>query len=172
MNSRDKVKRRSLLGTAASMFSGSSDSLDQWSDSEKKPGGVGSSPLLATPMVSPRQLFFKTKGNFEEKHFKLIYSAALGNLTLLKKYVEEEKIDPAVADYDQRTALHVASHEGHVQIIEYLVTKVQNINELDKFGLTPIRCAMNANHKACVDILRKNGGKTGKSFPKLTESRN
>jgi ankyrin repeat protein len=115
-----------------------------------------------TPLVdkSPRSLYFESKGKFEPENFKLIMACSVGNLKLVKKYIEEEKIDPNSADYDQRTALHLAAQQGHVEVVEYLIGKVSNLNEVDKHGLTPIRCAMNSNHLEVVELLRKFGGKT------------
>jgi ankyrin repeat protein len=127
------------------------------------PDWKSSSPNF-TPLVdkSPRSLYFNSKGKFDSQNFKLIMACSIGNLNLVKKYINEEKIDPCSADYDQRTALHLAAQQGHLEVVEFLISKVSNLNEVDKYGLTPIRCAMNSNHLEVVELLRKFGGKTCK----------
>ena len=67
--------------------------------------GVPASPgsTLVTPLTSPRHLYFQSKSQFKAENFSLIYAAYVGNLNLVKKYIEIDKIDPCVADYDNRS---------------------------------------------------------------------
>ena len=52
-----------------------------------------------------------------------------------------------VADYDGRTALHVAAAEGHFEIVKFLLEVVQvNPEPQDRWGFTPYQEAITFGH--------------------------
>jgi len=41
-------------------------------------------------------------------------------------------------DYDKRTALHLASSQGHIKIVEFLISKGAEVNCTDRMGFSPL----------------------------------
>ena len=48
----------------------------------------------------------------------------------------ENGVSPNLADYDKRTALHLASCEGCTEIVNLLLDKGANVNSIDRWGRT------------------------------------
>jgi 60kDa lysophospholipase len=75
-----------------------------------------------------------------------------------------------LGDYDKRTALHLASSEGHVETVKFLLSLVEesdekidsqyvNVSAIDRFGTTPLRNAIDGGHLECVKLLANAGAK-------------
>ena len=114
--------------------------------------------------------------NIEKKYvdhiFKLLFAASNGNmkeLTELRESYPDEDLN--VADYDGRTALHLASAEGHHEIVKFLVAEFQKVyhdtdgvnrclNPLDRFHQTPLDEAVKNGHRQIAIFLRDSGCKT------------
>uniref|UniRef100_A0A7S0HH37 Cyclic nucleotide-binding domain-containing protein n=1 Tax=Hanusia phi TaxID=3032 RepID=A0A7S0HH37_9CRYP len=62
------------------------------------------------------------------------------------------------ANYDLRTALHLAACEGHEEVVKYLLTKSADVNCRDRLGRTPLCDALVHCHTNIQDILREAGG--------------
>ena len=60
-------------------------------------------------------------------------------------------------DYDNRTALHLAAAEGHLDAVEFLVCHGAEVNKNDRWGGTPIRDAEAGGHRSVVEYLERNG---------------
>jgi len=73
-----------------------------------------------------------------------------------------QAVDVNAGDYDNRTALHLAAGEGHVQVIELLCAKGANTNVEDRWGGRPLDDAKRRNFEACVQVLEKYGAKSVK----------
>ena len=74
----------------------------------------------------------------EKLAFGLCTAASKGDIAYIMNQAGMGK-DLSVADYDGRTALHVASCEGKVEIVEYLVgTLGVRADPVDRFGSTPL----------------------------------
>jgi glutaminase len=73
--------------------------------------------------------------------------------------------DLTCADYDYRTALHLAATEGHEETVRYLVTAANGrddvINAKDRWGGTPLGDAEHNQFGECARILRDAGGQVG-----------
>lgn len=86
---------------------------------------------------------------------ELCLSAKQGDLEYLKKLFNME-IDMGQSDYDGRTALHLASCEGHKDIVKFLldIGKVKK-NPIDRWKRTPLDDAKDNNHTEIIEIFEK-----------------
>lgn len=66
---------------------------------------------------------------------RLISAAAKGDLVTIKKM--DGKIPFSVADYDGRSALHLAAAEGHLEVVKYLLDNGADRSAKDRWGATP-----------------------------------
>ncbi|KAK1263128.1 Potassium channel KOR2 [Acorus gramineus] len=65
--------------------------------------------------------------------------------------------DPGKADYDGRTALHLAASRGYEDIARFLIKRGVNVNCIDKFGNSPLLEAINFGHDRVSKLLLENG---------------
>jgi lysophospholipase len=63
------------------------------------------------------------------------------------------------ADYDGRTALHLAAAEGHVAAVELLLGKGARVDVKDRWGGTPLHDAVRHRRRAVVSVLLRRGAK-------------
>lgn len=68
-------------------------------------------------------------------------------------------VNPDVANYDQRTALHVAATKGYLSVVEYLLNCNANANAIDGWAQTPLQCAVLGGHDLVASLIRVNGGR-------------
>jgi ankyrin repeat protein len=57
------------------------------------------------------------------------------------------------ADYDGRTALHLAASEGHAHVVEHLIGQGVNLSPVDRWGGTPLSDARRNNQEAVITLL-------------------
>jgi ankyrin repeat protein len=62
-----------------------------------------------------------------------------------------------LADYDGRTALHVAAHAGHVNCVDWLLAHGAQVHARDRWNQTPLLSAVQGGHLNVVDALRRAG---------------
>lgn len=76
----------------------------------------------------------------------MIDATAKGKMDKMIQILSSNKININDRDYDNRSALHLASAEGHLNIVKYLVENGANINARDRCGNTPI-------HEAQIKLI-------------------
>lgn len=104
-----------------------------------------------------------------------------------------------LGDYDKRTALHLASSEGHVNTVNFLLSLVEEVEEnektsdeqgtrtspkksstggkyvdvsaIDRFGTTPLRNAIDGGHLECVKLLATAGATLAGMKPSILAHR-
>ncbi|XP_045613770.2 glutaminase liver isoform, mitochondrial isoform X1 [Procambarus clarkii] len=99
--------------------------------------------------------------------FDLLFSAAAGDLSALRRH-SLSGTDMQTKDYDGRTALHVATSEGHLEIVKYLLHNCQ-VYPLpkDRWGRTPLDDASSFGHPDCGDMITESCRKRGVEIPPL-----
>eukprot|EP00804_Cyclotella_cryptica_P002973 CCRYP_005992-RA/>CCRYP_005992-RA protein AED:0.35 eAED:0.35 QI:679/1/1/1/0/0/2/283/442 len=64
-------------------------------------------------------------------------------------------------DYDRRSPLHLASSEGHLEIVKSLLEQGARINRSDRWGNSPMDDAYRHKHFDVMEYLRNHGGTFG-----------
>ena len=62
-------------------------------------------------------------------------------------------VTPDAADYDRRTALHLAAAEGHAAVVKVLLAQGCNPEARDRWGATPGQDARLHGHTDIVSLL-------------------
>ena len=64
-------------------------------------------------------------------------------------------MDFNIADYDQRSPIHLAASNGHLAIVKYLFAHgVKNVNPLDRFNNTPLDDSIREGHEEISNYLK------------------
>ncbi|KAL3737660.1 hypothetical protein ACJRO7_019229 [Eucalyptus globulus] len=71
----------------------------------------------------------------------------------------EKGVEANFADYDKRTALHLASCEGCTEVVVLLLERGADANSIDRWGRTPLSDACSFGHEDICKILMARGGK-------------
>ena len=67
-------------------------------------------------------------------------------------------MDVNIADYDKRTAWHLAASQGHVEVVEFLINHHADVNVCDRMGFSPLVDALRHEQLAVQKVLRAHGG--------------
>jgi len=89
-----------------------------------------------------------------QQFFKVIWAASNGDLDAIKR-MQAEGVNLAEADYDGRTALHLAAAENQIEVVEYLLNQNVPLQPKDRWGGTPLDDAKRGKHKEMVLLLKK-----------------
>jgi len=151
-NSADHGKR------ASPDSSGSFDYTNKGADSDRDSSqGADSSQGQSNPGS-------KNYKEYVGRHLtsELLFSASIGNLKRIKRCLEKAGksiTSEPYQDYDLRAPLHIACADGSFAIVDYLVKNGVAINVVDRWGATPLECAVFGNHGEIVKYIEQNGGK-------------
>ncbi|KAI6657434.1 glutaminase kidney isoform, mitochondrial isoform 1 precursor [Oopsacas minuta] len=61
------------------------------------------------------------------------------------------------ADYDRRTALHIAVSEGHYEVVECLLKLGASVHQTDRWDQNPLRCAIEYKQLTIIELLKQAG---------------
>ncbi|GJP39965.1 hypothetical protein CLOM_g24277 [Closterium sp. NIES-68] len=97
----------------------------------------------------------------------MIFVASQGDVDELTRLLDEGA-DVNSADYDGRSAIHLAACEGHLGVLQLLLARGARVNPRDRWGHTPLtdaRKAMREGKKGqfqeIIQVLIKHGGIEG-----------
>lgn len=83
-------------------------------------------------------------------------AAKIGDVEALEA-LKEMGSNLCLGDYDGRTPLHIAACEGHLKLVQYLLSHGASVYAKDRYGDTPLCNAVRFKHKEVVKLLRKTG---------------
>ena len=90
-------------------------------------------------------------------------AAALGDTASLERLLASgAEVD--AADYDGRTALHLAASEGHPAAVALLLGRGAKPSVVDRWGGTPLHDALRRRHREVALLLRRHGARLSGDF--------
>jgi len=93
---------------------------------------------------------------------RLCSAAAQGDIDGLRRLLEaHNEVDSL--DYDARSALHLAACNGHTKVIDFLVNRHANVNQVDRWGGTPLSDAIMMKQVESQRALKRVGAKLPQS---------
>ncbi|EDW28509.1 GL18910 [Drosophila persimilis] len=87
---------------------------------------------------------------------KLVREAAQGHLEFVRQYLD---MNPTQVDVMSggKACIQVASHQGYVELVSYLISKGANVNAVDKEGDSALHYAAFGNQPATMRVLLQHG---------------
>lgn len=85
---------------------------------------------------------------------ELIQFSSNGNLPAVKERVSSGVL-VSVADYEQRTPLHLACSHGHADVVDFLLLNGADPLVRDKAGRTPLDNAVRNGHRNVLEVLKR-----------------
>ena len=82
----------------------------------------------------------------------LCWAAAQNDIIAAQELLTSE-LNVNAADYDGRTALHLAASEGHERMVKFLLSQGADPTLVDRWGATPSRDAEREGHTALTNLL-------------------
>ena len=86
----------------------------------------------------------------------LCWAASEGDVRGVQRLILQGA-DPEDADYDGRTALHLAAAEGREEVVRVLLAQGVNPSPRDRWDGTPLSDAQRGGHPAVVEIIERHG---------------
>jgi len=84
----------------------------------------------------------------------LTWAASQGDLNEVRALIATG-VEPATADYDRRTPLHLAAAEGQLDVVRYLLAAGADPQPVDRWGGTPLSDAEGNGHTEIAAVLRE-----------------
>jgi len=110
------------------------------------------------PALSSQPHSQQTSITYGRHTVKLLFTVANNDLTGLRN-MAFNGCDMSAKDYDDRTALHLAACEGHLDCVKFLLEKCSlDPSPKDRWGQTPLDEARNFGHDAVVQYLEQRLG--------------
>ena len=88
---------------------------------------------------------------------ELIWAASLGDLGAIRRLVAQG-VSLESADYDHRTAMHLAAAEGRVEVVRSFIAHGVAVNPRDRWNNTPLDDALRHDQDEVARLLEDSGG--------------
>lgn len=88
---------------------------------------------------------------------ELIWAASLGDLVAIRRLVAQG-VPLDLADYDHRTAIHLAAAEGHLDVVQYCIAHQVDLNPMDRWGYTPLDDTIRHGNRVVAELLHAHDG--------------
>ncbi|KNC51381.1 NAD-specific glutamate dehydrogenase [Thecamonas trahens ATCC 50062] len=102
----------------------------------------------------------KSKLNKTERRLydamQLCWHSSRGDINALRALVSHG-VDINAADYDARSALHLAASEGRLEAVKFLVKNGAAVNVTDRFGSSPVLDSIKGQHPETTKYLLGHG---------------
>jgi glutaminase len=85
---------------------------------------------------------------------QMLTAASVGDLMAIRN-LHAKGVHINSADYDMRTAAHIAAAGGDLNVLMYLAEQGANLEAKDRWGGTPSDDARKNGHKKCKAMLNK-----------------
>ena len=96
-------------------------------------------------------------------------AANIGDIRSLQ-HLYDDNADLSKGDYDNRTPMHLAAAEGHLEVVRFLLDNEISANHHDRWGGTPLDDAELGNHMDVIELLKQHGAEPGNSQHDDSES--
>jgi potassium channel len=107
---------------------------------------------LSSDQVEIEMLPPQPSNSIEQSTSRLLFAAARGDLKGLA-LLHSQNVNFNLADYDGRTALHIAASNGLSETVTYLLSHGANVNAFDRFGGSPRDDAVRQGHQHVGQLL-------------------
>ncbi|KAI6221261.1 No extended memory [Aphelenchoides besseyi] len=102
--------------------------------------------------IDPRK---RSYNGTQKQIVDLLFAAKAGDLNTIRRlYLQGADLE--LADYDKRTALHLAASEGHPDVLRFLINTAKvKLDPRDRWQRTPLHDARSERHFECIRLLEK-----------------
>lgn len=96
---------------------------------------------------------------YDDEHEQFMELVAIGDLDKIFKYLRKNDVDKVLQSVEKkskRSPLHIAAKNGHLHLVEFLLSKNAQVDARDKLLKTPLHYACEIGNSFVVKLLMEN----------------